>query len=223
MASNDTTKAATTDTKTRLYFEGLSAEAITAKLRGQAKRVTTDIETFGGMIVEAYARQVHVQLDQTWAEFTSDVLAGFKPDTLSRKLLGAMMRAAGMENKEVADATGATERTIERDNAERGEVNPAKQASNKAAAKSGTAKPDTLTDAIVISYLRNFNDHAHVAAILRAAGYGTLLVPEYRHEAKSADAKPSTRADVAASLTKATGVRSVRTAGKPRRVLASVK
>jgi hypothetical protein len=211
---------------TKTYFDGKTAEQITLALKTQAKKVTADIEAFGAMVIEAHGRQVHTELSMTWAEFCEQTLAGFKPDTLSRRLLAGMMRQAGLTYKDVADATGASERTVKSDAAKSGAVNANRQAgqSSRTDGKSGTtsAKPagDALDDSKVVAYLRNMSDHAHIAALIRAAGYGTLLVPEYRHATKPvAVPAPNTPADAKRATEPTAKVRSVRRAGEHRKVI----
>jgi hypothetical protein len=125
------------------YFTGKSPEYVTETLRNVAGAIVRDTEKFGAMLIEAFQMQVHVLAGQSWADYTNDVLGGFKADNVARGVLVVMMRKAGMPHKDVAAATGASEKTVKRDAAKAEITDATRSAGQKSRTDTanGTAKP----------------------------------------------------------------------------------
>lgn len=206
-----TTPPADVTTTAPVFYsaEKWTPEAIAADLRKSADAMRDSAETFGYKIVEAYVRETHKSLGQSWKQFTNDVLAGFKPDTRVRSFLVSLMSTHGMDVKATADALKISERTAARERAAAGQVNKSRQENNRDAANANAQEArDSNTVATTAREIADLAKRktdqpmspADVAAKLtddivtawvkghdlkRIASVLSVLTPQQRHELSS--------------------------------------
>lgn len=127
--SNDTKSTESTKYVFKMAENATDAD-ITAELRKSVKSIIGARDKFAGLVTEAYNRNVHVHTfpnmpaDKAWSKYIGSVLDGFKPDADTRRYLAKVMRDAGVPDKAIADAVAANARTVARDKAAAGDVDP---------------------------------------------------------------------------------------------------